>query len=97
MELISGGILANLIPVIDTKPVENNLTEPFGSPLTNISVKMNNIHPKYHRVPVYWCLNRHLCDLREGFGKKHLNLVIVVLRNMFRKMCSVKCVPQSVL
>ena len=22
---------------------------------------------------IYWCLNRHLCDLREGFGKKDLN------------------------
>ena len=39
-----------------------------------------------------WCLNRHLCDLREGFGKKHLNLVIV-----FREICSAKCVLWSVL
>ena len=25
------------------------------------------------RFSVYWCLNRHLCDLREGFGEKDLN------------------------
>ena len=41
------------------------------------------------------CLNRHLCDLREAFGKKHLNLVIV-FREVFSEMCSVKCVPHGV-
>ena len=57
------------------------------------------------KIPsVYWCLNRHLCDLREGFGKKHLNLVIVfrkvfceVFRKMFHEMCSVKCSMKCVL
>ena len=42
-----------------------------------------------------WCLNRHLCDLQEGFGKKHLHLVIV-FHKVFHKMCSVKYVLQNV-
>ena len=34
-----------------------------GGPLTE----------RHSSLFVYWCLNRHLCDLREGFGKKDLN------------------------
>ena len=30
----------------------------------------------------YWCLNRHLCILRERFAKKHLNLVIVCRKDV---------------
>ena len=65
------------------------------TPLPTYDQVRNDVHRKTPDVGQHdWCLNRHLCDLREGFGKKHLNLVIV-FHEVFRKMCSMKYVPQN--
>ena len=70
------------------------------SEFRNSEIRITSRFPGFH-----WCLNRHLCDLREGFGKKTSKfghcVPQSVLRNLFcevfRKMCSMKYVPQSVL
>ena len=56
-----------------------------------------NQHYNYHLY--YWYLNRHLCDLREGFGKKtpifgHCVLQNVpqnVLQKLYLKTCCEMC------